>query len=46
MYDVLVVGGGPCGASAAEDLAKAGYSVALLDRPGRINHVVGQYHPF
>ena len=36
MYDVLVVGGGPCGASAAEDLAKAGYSVALLDRPGRI----------
>ena len=33
--DVLVVGGGPCGATAAHELAKAGFSVALLDRRGR-----------
>ena len=45
MYDVLVVGGGPCGASAAEDLAKAGYSVALLDRPGRIKPCGGAIPP-
>jgi len=36
MYDAFVVGGGPSGATAAEDLARAGYKVALLDRDGRI----------
>ena len=36
MYDVVVVGGGPCGATAAHDLANSGHKVALLDREGRI----------
>lgn len=35
MYDAVVVGGGPAGATAADDLASAGFSVALLDRAGR-----------
>ena len=34
--DVAVVGGGPAGATAAEALARAGVSVALIDRAGRI----------
>ena len=36
MFDVVIIGGGPCGATAAEDLGKLGHKVALLDRPGRI----------
>lgn len=44
-YDVLVVGGGPAGATAAEDLAKAGRSVALLDRAGRIKPCGGAIPP-
>ncbi len=32
MYDVLVVGAGPGGSTAARYLAKAGYSVALIDK--------------
>ncbi|BDA85207.1 geranylgeranyl diphosphate reductase [Aureimonas sp. SA4125] len=34
-YDVVVVGGGPAGATAAGDLAAAGHAVLLLDRDGR-----------
>lgn len=31
-YDVIIVGGGPAGSTAARLLGKAGYSVALLER--------------
>ncbi|GAA0787291.1 geranylgeranyl diphosphate reductase [Roseibium denhamense] len=35
-FDVIVVGGGPCGTIAAEQLIKSGYSVALIDPDNRI----------
>lgn len=44
-YDVFVVGGGPSGATAAEDLARAGKKVALLDRDGRIKPCGGAIPP-
>lgn len=44
-YDVFVVGGGPSGAVAAEDLARAGRKVALLDRAGRIKPCGGAIPP-
>ncbi|BDG72264.1 geranylgeranyl diphosphate reductase [Roseomonas fluvialis] len=44
-FDVVVVGGGPSGAIAAEDLARAGRRVALLDRAGRIKPCGGAIPP-
>lgn len=45
IYDVIVVGGGPSGATAAEDLARAGHSVAMIDRDGRIKPCGGAIPP-
>jgi len=44
-YDVIVVGGGPSGATAAEDLARGGRKVALIDRAGRIKPCGGAIPP-
>lgn len=45
MFDVVVVGGGPAGATAAADLAGQGRSVLLLDRAGRIKPCGGAIPP-
>jgi geranylgeranyl reductase len=44
-WDVIVVGGGPSGATAANDLALLGRSVLLLDRAGRIKPCGGAVPP-
>ncbi len=44
-YDVAIVGGGPCGATAAHDLARQGFKVALIDKAGRIKPCGGAIPP-
>lgn len=44
-FDVIVIGGGPSGATAANDLARAGCDVAFLDRAGRIKPCGGAIPP-
>ncbi len=45
IFDVIVIGGGPAGATAANDLASRGLKVALLDKAGRIKPCGGAIPP-
>lgn len=44
-FDVVVVGGGPAGATAAHELAGRGLSVMLLDKAGRVKPCGGAVPP-
>lgn len=44
-FDVIIVGGGPSGATAAHDLARAGRRVMLLDKAGRTKPCGGAVPP-
>jgi geranylgeranyl reductase len=45
IFDAVVIGGGPAGATAAHELARQGRSVLLLDRAGRIKPCGGAIPP-
>jgi geranylgeranyl reductase len=45
LFDAVVVGGGPAGATAASELAAAGHAVALLDKAGRVKPCGGAIPP-
>ncbi len=45
VFDTVVVGGGPAGATAAHELASKGYAVLLIDRAGRIKPCGGAIPP-
>ena len=45
IFDAVVIGGGPAGATAANDLARRGHSVLLLDREGRTKPCGGAIPP-
>jgi geranylgeranyl reductase len=44
-FDAVVIGGGPAGATTADDLAQKGWRVLLLDRGGRIKPCGGAIPP-
>lgn len=44
-YDIIVIGGGPSGSTAAQELAAKGWRVLLLDRQGRTKPCGGAIPP-